>query len=209
MFQSGCTIEHSRPCQRPHSGILDFPGARPTEPVDARENDIPTLATFLDGRPECLIGGPCLCADQELSPDPRPSPWALPHDHDVQIGVLDLRERARDRRGAHHQDRSTRSPLVKSLALANAEPMLFINHHKLRALKRCRMIHQGVRADKDIRPPMGLPLSLILPVADPTDGEAKGLTEGGEPFEMLTRKQDRRCHQHPTPLTCRGGQQQA
>ena len=77
-------------------------------------------------------------------------------DRDIEIGKVAHRERARDRRGAHHQLMRLRgfaaclAFFAQRQALADAESVLFVDDRQSQFRERHTFLKQGVRADSEL-----------------------------------------------------------
>ena len=76
----------------------------------------------------------------------RPGGQLVEH-RDIQVAVERQRERARDRRGGHHQHVRVVALLAQGVALLHAEAVLLVHHRQPQPLKLDALLDQRVRAD--------------------------------------------------------------
>ena len=91
-------------------------------------------------------------ADPGLDRDPALG--RRPQVGDVEVGVQDLAERARDRRGGHEQDvrRGPAGLRLELAALLDAEPVLLVDHDQAEIGEADPLLEQGVGPDDDPGP---------------------------------------------------------
>ena len=77
--------------------------------------------------------------------------WHLPHHGDVEIAVGRERQRARNRRGRHHQDVRMHAFRAQRGALHDAEAVLLVDDRQAQLSELDRFFDEGVRADDEVQ----------------------------------------------------------